>query len=110
MTFGKRMDVPGGRRASPRQQVVLTGSAVMLDRAQAIIVEEVCSQGAKLRGRNLPQHGEELLVKIGAMEVFGSVAWSCGDSCGISFDEPLDQQTVRHMKVEGRLGGVVAIV
>ena len=109
-TFGKRVDVPGGRRRAPRQTVVLPASAVTMAGSQSVIVENVCSSGARLRGRNLPDRGKELIIKVGNMDVFANVTWRAEEECGIAFDPPLEQADVIHLKREGRWGMAIGIV
>jgi len=110
MPFGRRVDVPGGRRRIERERVVLAAAAVMLDRSRSVVVEDVCSSGARLRGRDLPEDGQELLVKVGSIDVMASVAWSGQDVCGITFDPPLQPAGVKQLKDEGRLGRVLGIL
>ena|SRR3982750_1651977 len=108
--FGKRRDVAGSRRRAPRQPVVLVASALTPYASRSVIVEEVCSTGAKLRASALPGVGEPILVKVGAAQIAANVVWSNDNACGISFDEPLTQLGVRHLKEEGRWGTIVGIL
>jgi hypothetical protein len=108
--FGKRIDVPGGNRRANRERVVLAAAAVTLQGSQPVVVEDVGSTGAKLRGRGLPATGQEMIIKIGNMDVLASVAWSKRDECGITFDAPLDPASVTQLKAEGQLGRVMGIV
>ena len=82
--FGRRIDGPTGRRRNVRQTVVLAASAMTLDQSRTVLVEDVCSEGAKLRGRDLPGRGSQILFKLGAWEVFASVVWNGRDECGIT--------------------------
>ena len=109
MPFGKRVDVPGGRRGAPRQPVSLAASASTISGCQSVIVENVCASGARLRGRGVPAVGKELMVKVGSMHVLGHVAWSDNEECGMAFDPPLDQNDVRTLKQEGRWGTVLGV-
>lgn len=108
--FGKRVDVPGGRRRVQRDRVVLAAAAVSIGRSRSVIVQDVCSSGARLQGRDLPQTGKELIVKVGSVDAMASVAWSDGAECGITFDPPLDGNGVRAIKDEGRLGHVLGVI
>ena len=109
MPFGKRVDVPGGRRKAPRQPVSLAASASTVGGCQSVIVENVCASGARLRGKVVPAVGKELMIKVGSMNVLGQVAWSDNEECGIAFDPPLDQQDVTTLKQEGRWGTVLGV-
>ncbi|HXH51857.1 MAG TPA: PilZ domain-containing protein [Sphingomicrobium sp.] len=109
-TFGKRVDRPGGNRRTLREPVVLAAAALTLDRSRSVILEDLSSTGARLRGSSLPQDGDELLVKVGPIDVLASVAWTGQDECGITFDRPLDPSDIEQFKHEGQLRHVLGIV
>ena len=109
MAFGKRVDVPGGRRRRQREPVVLAAAAVTLDHAQSVTVEDVCSTGARLCGRDLPGPGRMMLMRVGPVEVMSSVAWSTRDACGITFDPPIEIPVVERIKSEGKLAHILGI-
>jgi hypothetical protein len=88
--FGKRVDVPGGRRRSARQKVRMIGSAQSLQGSKSIIVEDIGPKGAKVTGRQLPEPGKEVLLRAGELDVFGRIAWADRDQRGVIFDEPVD--------------------
>jgi hypothetical protein len=52
---------------------------------------DLSTSGARLRGRDLPAPGEEVIVLLGRLEAFGSVVWRDEGQCGISFDVPLSE-------------------
>ena len=108
--FGTRVDVPGGRRRTRRQPVVLPAAAVAGGWSRPVILEDVCSTGARLRGRELPAHGAQMLLKVGVLDLMASVAWSEPDKCGITFDTPLDWRGVEQLKSEGRSGKALCIL
>jgi hypothetical protein len=89
--FGKRVDGRGGRRALPRQEVMIVGSAVTLDGSKPILVENVSRAGAKLRGRAFPSVGKQVLVWMEGADALGRVAWKDFNQCGVAFDPPLDE-------------------
>ena len=109
-SFGKRIDGPEGRRRNVRQTVVLAASAVTLDRSRSVLVEDVSAQGAKLRGCDLPGSGAQILFRIGSDHVMASVAWRRRDECGITFDEPLNDDGIRRIAREANWGAVMGIV
>lgn len=88
--FGKRLDGPGGRRKSVRQSACAVGSAVTLDGARSIVVEDICSEGAKIRGRRLPTIGKPILLWVDDLDVLGTIVWSRFEERGIAFDEAPD--------------------
>ena len=84
---GKRIDGITDRRASARQPVALLGSAITLDAAKSIIVEDVCPTGAKIVGRLLPTTGKEMLLRTTQSIVLGRIAWAEKDFRGVVFEE-----------------------
>jgi hypothetical protein len=109
-SFGKRVDGPEGRRRNIRQTVVLAASAVTLDRSRSVLVEDVCAQGAKLRGCDLPGSGAQILFRIGNDQVMASVAWRSRDECGITFDEPLNDAGIRRIEREANWGTMMGLI
>lgn len=85
--FGKRIDGPRGRRQTARRPIGVLGSAVTLDGAKSVIVEDLCPKGARLVGRDLPVPGSEMLLRTTELAVLGKVAWARHDERGIVFVE-----------------------
>ena len=84
-SFGKRVDGPGGRRKIKRKPVSIHGSVATMDGSRCILIEDLCLTGARVRGRELPAEGSELLVRSGDRAILGRVAWERGDRRGIIF-------------------------
>ena len=108
-TFGKRVDGRDGRRKSLRQKVLLAGSARTVGSSRAVVVTDVSTQGAKLLGRELPRESANVLVTVGNVDRFATVAWSGFDDCGIAFESPLTPELTDHLKREGRWAKVMGI-
>lgn len=85
--FGKRIDGPAGRRRAPRRQVSVLGSAVTINGAKSVIVEDLCPKGARLIGRDLPEPGKEILLRTSELAVLGRIAWARHDERGLVFDD-----------------------
>jgi hypothetical protein len=88
-SFGKRVDVPGGRRRIKRREVAILGSAMTLDGSQSVVVEDLCLTGARLVGRNLPEPGKEILLRTSEHAILGRIAWASNDRRGVIFDAPV---------------------
>ena len=88
--FGKRLGIAGDRRTKKRQPIFIVGSAVSVQGSKSVVVEDLSVDGAKLRGRNLPRPGKQVLVWMEGFDVLGCVAWSKFDTGGIVFDTRLD--------------------
>lgn len=107
-TFGKRVDGQG-RRKSTRERVLLAASAQTVGSSRSVVVTDVSTKGAKLLGRELPRESASVLVTVGNVDLFATVAWSAGDECGIAFEAPLTPQLTEHLKREGRWAKVMGI-
>lgn len=84
--FGRRIDGPLGRRNAPRKEVTLLGSATSMDGSRSVCIEDLSPTGAKLCGRGLPRAGEEIMVRIDQLYLFGRVAWDYQDHRGIRLE------------------------
>ena len=85
--FGRRLDGPRGRRRAAREGVAYLGSAVSLDGSTSVLVEDLSSSGARVRGRGLPATGKQILIRTDRLSLFGRVAWAHDDHRGIIVDE-----------------------
>lgn len=99
--FGRRVDKLGGRRRARRQPVALAAAALSLEGSFSVTIEDVGATGARLRSRHLVRAGRELLIRVGAIEIFASVIWSHRDEWGILFDEALGDDVLEALKQEG---------
>jgi hypothetical protein len=109
MPFGKRIDGPTGRRRVEREEVVLAASAQTLRASRPVVVADVSPSGAKLQGRELNTLDPEVLLSVGATDLFANVAWSNRGECGLTFEQPLSEEMVDHIKREGRWAKVMGL-
>jgi hypothetical protein len=107
--FGRKIDGPTGRRKTLREKVVLAGSALSLESSRAVVVTDVSDKGAKLLGRELPPRSTNVLISVGEVELFATVAWVGRDECGITFEAPLDAELVERIKAEARWSKVMGV-
>jgi hypothetical protein len=77
-----------------------------ITRSQGVLVQEISCTGAKLEGDNLPEVGEVFVLKIGHLRAFATVEWQLSKQCGVSFDIPLSEFQIRHLRRAGRAGSV----
>jgi hypothetical protein len=91
MTFGKRVDGPGGRRRAVRNAVSLRAQLVTPTELFEVTLIDVSSTGAKLHGPNFPGVGQLVMVRFGSLEAFGSVAWCDHQICGVNFNLPTNE-------------------
>ncbi len=109
MLFGRRTDGPSGRRLMNREEVVLAASAQSLSSSRPVVVSDVSPLGAKLRGRALEQLDQNVLVSIGDVDVFATIAWVSRDECGVRWDEQLSTELMIRIKHNGQWANVMGI-
>jgi hypothetical protein len=100
LAFGKRVDGPAGRRRAKRNPAGMRGELVSQTTSIDVTLIDMSNTGAKLHGANLPSVGQSVLVRIGPMEAFGTVAWREGDQCGIHFGSPASNEEVESARRE----------
>jgi len=101
--FGK--SVGGGRRSSARASAPLIAVLTTLGGSRSAVLADVSSTGARVRGTDLPDMGEELNVNIDRVQAFGTVVWSDSGECGIVFDpalDPSDEEYLRNLVATAR--------
>lgn len=106
-TFGKRVDGPQGRRRASRKPTLLCVGARTMAGSYSVMVTDVSATGAKLRGRNLPPVGSELLLTVGTAQHLARIAWSEKEKCGILFDNALSGPEIDYLKSEGSLSALM---
>lgn len=94
MSFGNRIDEPGGHRRALRDTVMLRAAMVTPLLSRSVDLVDLSLTGAKLRGPGLPAEGQDVLVRIGEFEGFGTIVWCHDGQCGVEFDIALGE-TVR---------------
>ena len=101
--FGMRQG--GGRRGAGRAYGSVTVVITTVSKSIAVELVDMSSTGVRLRGSYLPDKREELMISIGRLKAFGTVAWSRGAECGVNFDLPIGERevdTVREAVAERR--------
>ena len=90
------------RRASPREAVVLAGSAFGLNRSRSVIISDLSAEGAKLDARDLPPPGDDLFMVVGSFDTMAKVVWRTDDTCGVRFDDKVSDEALALMKHEAK--------
>ena len=101
--FGKRVDGIDGRRAAERQTVSMPASMFSLEHSRVVIVEDISTTGAKLTGDELPKLGEDVWIKAGPVDAFGTVVWADEFVCGVTFEQPLSASEDDFIRAEARM-------
>lgn len=93
LTFGRRLDGPGGRRSAPRKRVSVGVSLFALHGSRVVMLCDISSSGVRLVNFDPVRIGEQVWMRIGGKDLFGRVAWVEREHCGIRFDEELDDRS-----------------
>ena len=63
-------------------------------------IDSLAASGAKVRGRDLPQKGKQVLIWMEGLDVLGSVAWAKGGQCGVRFDYSLEVEAMACLEAQ----------
>lgn len=102
-TFGKRLDGPGGQRASARAPILLRAALHTLTTSRAVTLFDVSQSGARMSMPQPLRAGQALWLKIPPCEIFATVVWAGEEECGIRFDEPLDASELALFQQRGKV-------
>jgi hypothetical protein len=83
------------RRAEPRYTLLLAAKAITTSGSLDVVIRDLSPSGAQIQGRVLPALGKLLILRKGALEVAGRIAWHQGNRAGISFEQPLPAESLR---------------
>ena len=76
-------------RGEPRYTVLLTGTAITTSGSLDVVIRDLSLTGAQIQGRVLPAIGKLIILRKGALEVSGRIAWREGNRAGIRFEQAL---------------------
>ena len=94
-TLGRMTEIfAGNRRTEPRYSVLLTGQAISAIGSGPVIIRDLSLSGAQIEGGPLPPLGRLLILKKGALEASGRIAWREGNRAGLSFEQPLAAESL----------------
>ncbi|HEX5183206.1 MAG TPA: PilZ domain-containing protein [Allosphingosinicella sp.] len=84
----------GNRRAEPRYSVLLSGQAFSAAGSGSVIIRDLSLKGAQIEGGSLPPLGRLLILKKGALEACGRIAWREGNRAGLRFEHPISAESL----------------
>ena len=67
---------------------------------QRATIVDICCNGARLTGPDLPEPGEHFMLRIGAIQAFATVVWSQDGQRGVTFETPLADEDVELVRRE----------
>jgi hypothetical protein len=100
--FGKRVDGVGGRRCAVREPVLLEAAITTLRASRRVAMVNVSESGARLRGDELPEAGQDIWLRAGSVDTLATVVWNHHPTCGITFDQAIDESQVEELRRAGR--------
>jgi hypothetical protein len=92
-----------------REEVILAGTARSLRSSRPVVIVDVSPTGAKLQGRDFASLDRDVLISVGSAELFARIAWTALRECGVTFEEPLSEEMIEHIKRDGRWAHVMGI-
>lgn len=78
-------------RRNARHRVLLSATLLTTTDEFRVRLRDLSATGAKVEGARLPPPGTDVVLKRGALELFGSVAWREEDHSGIQFEDPVEE-------------------
>lgn len=100
--FGKRLDGPGGRRASERESVLLSAAMLAIGASRTAVVLDVSQTGLRIEVNAPLKVGQEIWLKVFPFDIFGTVAWTDGRICGVKLDEPFTEAESAALHASGK--------
>jgi hypothetical protein len=76
-------------RSRPRANVFLMAALSSRDLTVAVRVRNLSVEGALLEGPDLPDEGQQVLLRRGSLSTKSKIAWRRESQCGIRFEQPI---------------------
>jgi hypothetical protein len=89
-------------RRFARQPMLLAARLILVTGERAIHIRDLSVGGARIAGEDLPAVGTDVMLKRGAFESFGRIAWVSHGQAGIAFDELLDDEAAEAIQLPAR--------
>ena len=105
-TFGK--SAGGGRRAAQRSPAPVLALLSTVGHDYHVALEDVSRTGARFCAPSLPSEGESVILKADRVRVFGRVMWTSDQRCGVSFDTPIAEDSVKELRPDAQAAGLTA--
>ena len=90
---------PGNRRRIERTELSLLGRMQTLHGTRTVQLHDVSSWGAMVRGAPpTASKGSEAILKCHELDVFATIQWISGETCGIRFDTPIRDAAINALQ------------
>lgn len=97
--FGRRIDGNGGRRKLTRDPLRRSAKATSDGRTHHVTLKDISAFGAQIVGMEGAEVGREILISAPPFVLFGAVAWTKPNSCGVVFDQSLADREVMELRI-----------
>ena len=91
------------RRVALRSRINLSARLRTAGSEQPVWLADISEHGAGISMSKPPASGVPAVLKWSIYEVFGSVAWTGDNACGLMFDVPISREIVLEATREGAL-------
>ena len=81
--------IRGERRKSKRDPMGIEVSLHSIAQSRVAVLVDVSTTGARIGGHDLPAIGKDVLLKVGGVELFGTVVRSNENEAAMRFDHPV---------------------
>ena len=75
-----------------------------MTKSHEVVLVDVSSSGARLRGPNVPEADNELFISVENLKVFGTVVRVEGHEFAIGFDQPLPSEDLAFLRSKVKEG------
>ena len=99
--FGKRQG--GGRRSAEREDLPLIAVFTTRTRSHSAMLVDLSATGARVRGNDLPEVNQDLILSIEDVSSYGIVKWKRMGFCGIEFDASLSVASIKQLEHKVRI-------
>jgi len=87
------------RRWNGRAALALPARLMLPNEEIHCVLEDLSLGGARIRIGKLPKLGASVWLRFSDYEIFGSVAWTRGHLCGLTFEQRIPKDIILHMRV-----------
>lgn len=91
------------RRVALRNRINLPARLRTAGSSAAVWLADISELGAGVGMADAPAVGTPVVIRWSCYEVFGTVAWSSSEGCGLMFDMPISREVVLETMREGAL-------
>lgn len=85
------------RPGKPRFRVLLSAMLVSSTSQQVVKLRNISAEGALVEAADLPSVGNDVFLRRGPSDVFGTIVWREGNQAGLQFETALSDERLQHV-------------